>query len=452
MPDYKEDSIMKKQMQPQKHHSHLTYADRVLIGEWLRKGESFRAIAQYLNKSPTTISREIKNHTQLKKAKGNDCINRKGCIIHSVCEKQGCSKELCKQCKVPCKKYCSKYQQEPCKKLLNPPYVCNGCKSELHCKFEQKIYLPKNAQNEYRDMLINRRNGFDLSYEQITLIDEMVSPLILNGLSPYHIKQTYGDRLPVSESTLRKLIAQGELNVRNINLREQVKRRPRKKASTKLHNEVLSTLKTGHRYEDYLRYISEHESYAVQMDCVEGKKEDNAVLLTLHFPQFRMQLAYIMDTHTSFCVVNTLDKLEKALGSDLFKQVFPVILTDNGHEFTDIAGMERSVNGGQRTKVFFCEPNRSDEKGACENNHKYIRYIIPKGTSLERFNQFDINLMMNHINSFYRKELFGKCPYDMAMLMLPPDFFIMLGLERIAPDEIRLKPSLLTKQTYIPQM
>ena len=107
--------------------------------------------------------------------------------------------------------------------------------------------------------------------------------------------------------------------------------------------------------------------------------------------------------------------------------------------------MERSINGGQRTKVFFCEPNRSDEKGACENNHKYIRYIIPKGTSLEPFNQFDINRMMNHINSFLRKELFGKAPYDIAMSVLPSDFFIMLGLEKIAPKEFILKPSLLYK-------
>ena len=317
-----------------KHHSHLSYADRVLICDWIRRGESFRSIALYLKKSPTTISREVKTHTQTIKTKGNDCLNKKNCVHKAICGKTNCSSKLCKSCKIPCKKFCSDYTKAYCEKLLQPPYVCNGCPKAGYCNYERKIYNPHAAEKEYRDMLVNRRNGFDLTYEQITQIDEMVSPLICNGLSPYHIKQTYGDKLPVSESTLRKLIAQGELKARNINLRDQVKRRPRKKSTPKLHNETLTPLKIGHKYEDYLQYMATHDTHAVQMDCVEGKKEDSAVLLTLHFPQFRMQLAYIMDAHTSACVVNTLDKLEESLGSVLFKETFPVILTDYAEEKT----------------------------------------------------------------------------------------------------------------------
>ena len=128
--------------------------------------------------------------------------------------------------------------------------------------------------------------------------------------------------------------------------------------------------------------------------------------------------------------------------------MFSLILTDNGHEFTDILGMERSIFGGKRTKIFFCEPNRSDEKGNCENNHKYIRYIIPKGYSLEPYSQMDISIMMNHINSFKRKSIYGRSPYEMAMAVLPSDFFILLGLEIISPEKVILTPSLLSqKQT-----
>lgn len=137
--------------------------------------------------------------------------------------------------------------------------------------------------------------------------------------------------------------------------------------------------------------------------------------------------------------------LEEVLGTELFKQIFPVILTDNGHEFMDISGMERSINGGIRTKIFFCEPNRSDEKGACENNHKLIRYIIPKGTSLEPYMQADINLMMNHINSYSRRSLHSKTPYGVAMQVLPDDFFILLGLELIDSKDVIMNPSLLRK-------
>lgn len=160
-----------------------------------------------------------------------------------------------------------------------------------------------------------------------------------------------------------------------------------------------------------------------------------------------MQLAFIMDKHTSECVVATLDKLEFSHGKELFHSVFPVILTDNGHEFTDIAGIERSVFDGKlRCKLFFCEPNRSDEKAECETNHKLIRDIIPKGTSLEPFMQSDISLMMNHINSYKRKSLLGKCPYDIASSILPEDFFILLGLCCILPEDVNLTPKLLYKK------
>lgn len=427
----------------QKHHSHLTFADRVIISERISQGESFRSIGAYLSKSPSTISREVKTHAQVFPTKSNDCLHKSDCVKKTLCDKTNCRTKLCKSCSKPCKKLCSDYVKAYCDRLQKPPYVCNGCKKEFCCTYEKRFYKPKTAHTEYRDMLVNRRNGFDLSYEEIVMIDEMVSPLICNGLSPYHIKQTYGKQLPVCESTLRKLIDQGELRARNINLRDKVKRRQRRTSAPKLHNEKLSVSKIGHLYEDYLDYIEKHDTHTVQMDCVEGKKEDSAVLLTLHFPQFRMQLAYIMDAHTSACVVKTLDKLESTLGTKLFREIFPIILTDNGHEFMDITGMERSLYGGKRTRVFFCERNRSDEKGACENNHKYIRYIIPKGTSLEQFEQFDINLVMNHVNSFYRKELFGKSPYDVAMSLLPEDFFILLGLEKIDPLNVILNPSLL---------
>lgn len=93
--------------------------------------------------------------------------------------------------------------------------------------------------------------------------------------------------------------------------------------------------------------------------------------------------------------------------------------------------MERSYITGTRTKVFFCEPNRSDQKGACENNHKLFRYVIPKGTSIDELKQSDITLITNHINSYRRKSLFGSSPYELAMKYIPEEFFTSLGLKLI---------------------
>lgn len=103
--------------------------------------------------------------------------------------------------------------------------------------------------------------------------------------------------------------------------------------------------KNGRLYSDFRTYLAEHDVPVVQMDCVEGKK-DSKVLLTLYFTQFHMQLVFRLMEHSSKCVTGLLDSLEKKLGKDLFSMCFPVILTDNGHEFSDIDGMEKSVFGG----------------------------------------------------------------------------------------------------------
>lgn len=427
-----------------KHHSHLSNADRVIIEDSLSRGESFRCIAAHLSKSPSTISREVQTHKNTMGTGKNDCINKSTCHKNNLCTKGPCRTHRCKSCNIPCKKYCPDYNKGYCEILQTAPYVCNAC-HKPNCPYEQHYYRHTYAQKEYRAMLTERRNGSSLTGEQMEHINQLISPLILNGLSPYHIKQTLQESLPISEATLRRMIDKGEFDARNIDLRNQVKRKPRKK-NQKLNTDNINISKIGHVYADYLTYIAEHEVNAVQMDCVEGIKEDKAVLLTLHFPIFRLQLAFIMNKHTSECVVDMLDRIENALGEDLFRQMFPIILTDNGHEFMDITGMERSVFGGKRTIVFFCDPNRPDQKAACENNHKMLRYIIPKGTSLESLCQSQITLMMNHINSYTRKELFGKSPYQFAMQVLPKDFFILLGLEQIPLDEIVLLPSLFRKK------
>ena len=422
---------------------HLSTDERYEIQMGLENHRSVRSIAKSMNRTPSTILREIQKHQTILPERGTNCLNKKNCSKHRVCGNELC-KKYCKNC-FQCKKYCSDYIRAYCDTLQKPPYLCNGCPRISHCNFERHIYKAAHADSEYKSMLVGRRDGFDLTLEQIESINAMVSPLIRQGLSPYHVKQTLGDALPVSESTLRRLIAKQELDVRNIDLIEQVKRKPRHHEHPQ-RNGHNPKCKEGHLYSDYLSYISENDVITVQMDCVEGKKEDKAVLLTLHFPAFHMQLAFILNEHTSKEVVATLDVIEEALGPELFKSIFEVILTDNGHEFLDIEGMECSIRGGKRTTIFFCEPNRSDEKGSCENNHRLIRRIIPKGTSLECFLQPDISLMMNHINSYKRRSLFNSSPYKMAKSVLPEDFFSLLGLEEIPEDKVILKPSLLQKR------
>lgn len=426
--------------------THLTLDDRVRIQHYLDDHHSIRYIAERLDRSPSTISREIKKHHRVIQTQNCDCIMFTSCYQRHLCGNNYCNK-LCRTCK-KARKYCPDYSKCYCDALLATSNgMCNGCSlvnlKKCHC--EKHIYTSSKAQEEYESELTNSRLGYDCTLHEFKTIDGIVTPLVKNGQSIYHILQNHKDELPVSESTIRRMIHNTDLGCRNIDMRSVVQRKIKKRSRNSSLYKKSAITKIGRTYEDYLKFMSEHEDISVvEMDCVEGSKDSNATLLTLHFVQFHMQLAIIMNNQTSEDVVAALDMIEVSLGKELFVQCFELILTDNGHEFMDIEGLERSVYDSQkRTMIFFCEPNRSDEKGSCENNHKLIRYVIPKGTNMESYSQKQILLMMNHINSYSRKALFGKSPYDMAMSVMPEDFFTFLGLEKIPADEIILKPSLI---------
>jgi IS30 family transposase len=347
-----------------------------------------------------------------------------------------------------CTRYCTDYTKSYCEETQRFPFTCNHCTKKAYCSYDKTIYDAYAADKAYRSRLADSRTGYYLTGAELLKIDSLASPMIKNGLSPYHVIQTYGDEIPCSESTLRKLLRDGELEARQLDLQKgttyKTRKRPKRRHDGK---QRASDAKQGHLHTDFLAFMQTYDGIVVEMDCVEGTKSDKAALLTLEWAPAHMQIAIIMDEQTCVEVVAALDKLEITLGKNLFQRMFPLILTDNGHEFADVKSMERSVYGGKRTQVFFCEPNRSDQKAECECAHKFIRYVIPKGTSLEPFHQGDINLMMNHINSYKRKKIGGKSPYEMARFLYGEtfdEFFLLLGLEEIPPQDIILRPTLLS--------
>lgn len=85
------------------------------------------------------------------------------------------------------------------------------------------------------------------------------------------------------------------------------------------------------------------------------------------------------------------------------------------------------------------------QKGSAERNHEFIRMFIPKGTPLDDYTQEDINLMMNHINSYSRASLGNKCPYEMMEFLYGQDILKLLYCQRITPDEVTLNSSIFKK-------
>ena len=163
-----------------------------------------------------------------------------------------------------------------------------------------------------------------------------------------------------------------------------------------------------------------HDIPIVEMDTVEGTK-GGRVLLTLLFRTSRLMLAFLLYEKTQKEVLRIFNMLEYELGNELFEKTFPVILTDNGTEFGNPLSLEFNEDGIGRTRIFYCNPRASYQKGMIEKNHEFIRYVLPKGTSFEGLLQTDINLMINHINSLGRNSLNWFSPIDVAKFTLDKD-------------------------------
>ncbi len=141
-----------------------------------------------------------------------------------------------------------------------------------------------------------------------------------------------------------------------------------------------------------------------------------------------------------------LNQLQSLLGLDKFKELFVIILTDNGSEFSNPSKIEFDMKTGElRTKIFYCHPSSPFEKGACEVNHELLRRILPKGTSFDDLTQNDISLVMSHINSYKRKKLNNESPYSVFSKLYGKNTIDKLGIHEIEPNNVSLSPSLLKK-------
>ena len=237
-------------------------------------------------------------------------------------------------------------------------------------------------------------------------------------------------------------IDQNKLSARNIDLPRRVRYSKRKQ---KRKEPKDTTIRKGRTYEDFEKYLIENpDTQIVEMDTVEGKK-GGKVLLTMLFRNSKLMIAFILEDKTSNSVLKVFNWLESILGNELFEKTFPVILTDNGTEFSNPLSLEFNDKGIGRSRIFFCNPGASYQKGAIEKNHEFIRYVIPKGTSMDNLKQTDITKMINHINSLTRPSLNNATPYDLAQILLDKEVLKKLNLTKVTANEIQLNTKLLKK-------
>jgi IS30 family transposase len=425
-------------------NKHLTLDDRNFIHTGLNNGLSFRQIALHLDKDPSIISKEIrKNRVPIFTGSGgrtpNRCIHRFSCTTFGLCDDMSCSKSFCRLCK-KCNRLCSNFQEEHCPKLSKPPYVCNGCNQKDICVLSKYFYRAIPANDSYRQNLVDSRTGISFSEDELAYMDELLAPLVKKKQFIHHICVSQANKILCSERTIYKLIDQGVLSIRNIDLPRKVRYRPRRRELT---FKVDKRCRIGRTYQDFQKYMEEHPDIpVVQMDTVEGKK-GGKVLLTIFFTRSDLMLIFLRDHNTSQSVIDIFNYLDRLLGREDFMRLFPVILSDNGSEFTNPTAIEYDSFGNLRTRIFYCEKSSPHQKAEIERNHEYIRMILPRGTSFDGLSQSSVDLLANHINSLIRKKLNDKPPIAVFSFFYGEMVLQKLGLKEIPADEVTLTPALL---------
>lgn len=436
--------------------SFFTYEDRLLLQKHLKEGMSFKKIAAELHKDPSTISREVRKYS-VEVATGkpgfsfNACKNRMSCKVKtpSLCGEECTRKHsvglFCKTCR--CNEHCPDYVEEICTVRLHVPYVCNACPSIDKCTLLKTFYDAEKAHLKSHQVISESRSGLSTSEEEIARLNRIITPLVRQGHSIHEIYVTHQDELMCSEKTIYNYIDDCLLEVRNIDLPRKVRFRARRK---KPEFKVDKGCRIGRSYKEFEAFMEENPDTAVvQMDSVIGKVGGKC-LLTIHFVESSLMLAFLRDANTSQSVLNIFDRLDQKLGGLRFNRLFPVILTDNGCEFSNpkkIEYREYAVEGYgfRRTSIFYCDAGSPYQKGAIEVNHELIRRVLPKGSSFDDLTQEDITRMMNHINSYKRKKLNNRSPYETFSFYFGEETLKRLGCESVPADQILLKPALLKK-------
>ena len=431
-------------------YKQLTKEDRLRIYEGLNRNESLSEIGRAIGKDRSTIAREIKRNREAKAGSYSGrriCARKKEeCPVHGACGGI-CLKTSCWRCEKVCDTQCPQFAAYECLRLKAAPYVCNGCKKRARCDSENMYaYNPNSADERSRNRRSESRSGYSMDEEEVMRLNGILSDGVAKGQSIHNIIISNGgeEAFGYSERTIYRYVDSCIFpDVRNIDLVRKVRYRPRKKSVSQALK-VDKKCRIGRTYEDFRSYMDKHPDTAVvQMDTVEGKK-GGPCLLTIHFTVSNLMLAFIRARNDSASVIEAINRIEEAVGSCLFHIMFPVILTDNGSEFSNPRAIEEEPYDSNvlRTLVFYCHAGASFEKGACEVNHEFIRRIIPKGADIP-MSQQKISLMISHINSYAREGLNGRSPYDLFALIYGEEALQKLGIQRIPAREIILKPELL---------
>ena len=412
----------------QSHDStHLTLNQRKIIQVGIENNSTKAAIARNIGKDATTIAKEIRNHRQFKP---RNTFNRPVlCSKLSVCSTK------------PCLRKCERFEDPKCTRRDKSPGACNQCERLSKCIFDKYFYSAVKADDKYHQTLVDCREGYNLSKSERDAIAKIIAPLLKQGQSVHQILSSHLE-ISQCEKTIYTYIENGlfkEFGVDNFSLKEQVNRKLQKKY--KKRREPINF--EGRKYSDFLEFRALNpETPVVQMDTVYNSPL-GPYLQTFLFEKTAFMIGFIHNAKTNDCMSSSIDNLQKRLDSDLFAKLFPVLLTDRGSEFEKYQLFEMDKDGNSRLSIFYCDPMQSSQKPHIENNHNYVRDIIPNSYPLASLTQKEVDLMFSHINSTPRRSLGEKSPLEVFNFLYGETSAGLLNINKIDRDDVVLKPSLI---------
>ena len=407
----------------------LTLSQRKRIEEMLNQRRRKFEIANELDKTQSTIAREINRHKILKTHNIYKSENMYNCKYFS-------------NCKV-CTNRCKIFQPIICKDRDRNIGVCNNCSKLKSCNLDKYFYFAENAHEKYKYTLTDSRQGVNLNTSELIELAHIICPLIKKGQSIYTILNNHPE-IKFCEKTIYNYIEMGlfkDWGVTNFTLKRKIKRRLTKK---KLKKRKEPANYSGRTYTDYLDYKTQNPNIVTtEMDTVYNN-QSGPFIQTFIFENTSFMIGILHTNKTADSMSESLNKFQDNLSDKEYENLFSVLLTDRGTEFAKPQQFEINMTTGEiRSKIFYCDPMQSSQKPHVENNHNFIREILPNGQDWGHLTQEKLNLMFSHINSTPRENLGNKTPYEIFTFIYGEELANKLSIQKIAKDEVNTTPRLL---------
>ena len=247
-----------------------------------------------------------------------------------------------------------------------------------------QIVYEKNRQKCRKPFKIGKVKEF-VEYAEEKIIKEKLSPDSVVGYATKHklFEET------VCTKTLYNYIDKSLIEVRNIDLAQKVRRKPKRKRIREYRK------KLGQSIELRPKIVDDREEFGHwEIDLIIGKNEAGEVLLTLDERKTRKRYIMRLPAKKAQCVTEALKSLKQYYG-DKFAKVFKSITADNGSEFASLSEIG--------VPVYFAHPYSSWERGTNERQNGLVRFFIPKGKSISKVSDRTIKRAEEWINKIPRK-------------------------------------------------